>query len=440
MRRLLLLLILICARVASADLIENVAARADATQTYTLYLPSTYDAAKKYPLLLVFDPRGRGTKAAEIFRNAAEEYGWILISSNQTRSDESNEPNERALRALMPEVSRYASDPKRIYATGFSGTAILAWGVGILTGKFAGVIGVGGRYVESVPPSRFSFAHYGFAGERDFNNREMRLVEEMLDRENKVPHRFTAFDGEHRWITPELAREALGWFEVLAGNEKVKASVLAADIAAADKLRGLAALRRYRAIARTYGDESVRAKIAQLESDPAVKREREDEAKWDEYEQQYISGVFARIPSLFASLRALETPPNGSDAARKFRIAELRRHASRDGAEAATARRLLEAVYTQASFYLMRQLFDRKEYALAAALLAMASEIHPDHWDVWYNLGAAQARAGNRRHAFDALDKAIAAGFKDASQLQADEDFASLRDDKRFQETVRRLQ
>jgi hypothetical protein len=68
-------------------------------------------------------------------REAAEEHGWILISANGTRSDESMEPNERALRAIYPEAARYGADPKRLYAAGFSGTAMVAWMMGINTGS-----------------------------------------------------------------------------------------------------------------------------------------------------------------------------------------------------------------------------------------------------------------------------------------------------------------
>jgi hypothetical protein len=406
------------------QLTENVAARADATQTYTLYLPSSYAAAKKHPLLLVFDPRGRGTTAAEIFRDAAEEYGWIVISSNQTRSDGPNEPNERALRALLPETSVYASDPKRIYASGFSGTAIMAWGVGISTRRFAGVIGVGGRLEKAVPPAKFNFAHYGFAGTRDFNNREMRIIDDAL--EGVVPHRFQDFDGDHRWISPAHAREALGWFEVLAGNESVRAKVMADDIAAAEKLQGLAALRRWRAIERTYG-----VKVPEIDA----ARELADEKKWDEWEAQYYSAVFARIPALFAAIRASESPTT-ADVAQAFRTKDLRRRAERPGAEGATAKRLLEAVYGQASFYLPRIFFDRNEPALAALVLGVAAEIHADRWDAWYNLGAAHARAGNRRQALASIEKAISLGYKDGKYLAADEDFVSLRNDKRFQALV----
>lgn len=398
----------------SGQLVENVAARADATQTYALFLPASYDGTRAHPVLLVFDPRGRGTQAAKIFAGAAEEYGWIVISSNQTRSDGSHEPNERAIRALLPELGRYAVDPKRVYAAGFSGTAMMAWGVGIATGRLAGAIGVGGRFVPEVPPAKFNFAHYGFAGERDFNHREMRLVDEAL--EGRVPHRFQSFDGGHQWITPALAREALGWFEALAGNR----AALAEDLVAADALHGLAALRRYRAILRTYGDvERASGRVATLEKEASVQRELAEEKKWDAFEADYVNGVFARLPSILAQ----------DDLVKAFRVPDLRRRAARGGAEGAAARRLLEAVYGQTAFYL-------RHHARAAALLGVAVAIHPERWEAWYHLAAGHARAGKRRQSYAALEKAVAAGFRDAQQLADDQDFAALRGEKRFEEVL----
>lgn len=424
MRRLLPAVLLLLVTPLCAEVRENVAARSDPSQTYTLFLPSSYDASRRHPVLLVFDPRGRGTKAAEVFTAAAEEYGWIVISSNQTRSDGSHEPNERAVRALLPELSRYSVDGKRIYAAGFSGTAMMAWGVGIATGRLAGVIGVGGRLIPEVPPTKFNFAHYGFAGDRDFNHREMRLVDEQL--EGRGPHRFQSFDGAHEWIPAALAHEALGWFEVLAGRHVEK--VFAEDLQGAQSLRGAEALHRYREIARTYGNraESLRETIAKLESDPEVRRELADVKKWDAFEAGYVDSVFGHMPAALAS----------NDLMKAFRVRDLRRRAARSGAEAAAARRLLEAVYTQTSFYLPQQFFERREYARAVAVLQVAVDIHPDRWPAWYNLAAAQAQWGHRRQAYAALEKAIGAGFHDVNQLENDPDFASLRSDDQYQRLI----
>lgn len=446
MRRVAFLLLFATALAAAeperGKLAENIASRLDPAQTYTLYLPNTYDAMKQQPLLFVFDPRGRGTFAAEIFKDAAERYGWVVISSNQTRSDDDGAANARAVRALLPEIGRYAIHPRRVYATGFSGTAILSCAIGINTSAFAGVIGVGGRLVEHIPPAKFSFAHYGFAGDSDFNNREMRVIDELLGRERKT-HRFQEFPGEHRWFPPELAREAIEWMELLAIKAGLRprdasfiATLYAQDIAAASALTGVNALRRYREIVRTFEGlhaiDDAAAAVQRLENDPGVRRESKDIEKWDAFEERTIAQIFSQIGNTFARLRADDILPTPSVLARELRVAELQRRARRNGAEGATARRLLEALYAHTSFYMVEQLMAKREYELAAAVAGVATLIHDDRWPAWYNLAAAQARAGNRRRALESLEKAFAAGFRNREQLLADEDFASLRAEARF--------
>lgn len=435
MRRLFLLLSIAIGVHAQerGKLVEHVAAKNDPSQTYTLYLPSTYDAAKQYPVLLILDPRGRSVIAAEIFREAAEEYQWILISSNDTRSDVvSDNPNPRALNAIVPDAfDRYASDDRRIYFAGFSGTAMLSWGYAVWSGKIAGVISAGGRLVDEIPPAKFNFAYYGFAGDVDFNNREMRAIEAILDQTATRPHRFETFDGDHRWLTPALAHDALGWLEIIAMKEERRPRdaalierLYAADVAKAGT--GLSALRRYRAIARTYEGfhalDDVLATIAKLEADPLVRREEKEEAQWDAFERQYLLDVHPRAATFLAQ----------DNVAEGFRFAELKRRAKKAGAEGSTARRLLEASFTQLAFYLPTQLFALKRYDDAARSLEAALEIHEDRWPLWYNLGAAHAHRRDKRHAFDALEKAIARGFRNAKMLEEDEDFATLRGDPRF--------
>lgn len=454
MRRLLLLVFLASALLAAEPergrMIENVAARSDATQTYTLYLPPSYDAAKKHPLLFVFDPRGRGTFAAEIFRNGADRYGWILISSNQTRSDDDGKANERALAALVPEASRYAVDPRRIYAAGFSGTAILSCALGFNTGAIAGVIGTGGRLVPQMEPDDFPFAHFGAAGSRDFNNREMRAIDDRLEKAGKQ-HRYVEFEGEHRWFSSDVATEAIRWMELVAMKEHRRATdeafVTAAfteDLAQVSRLVDSGeltnALRLVRSVIRAYDGihplDEAKEVAARLAADERVRRAVADEQKWDDFEQRILSKIAQQMPALLSRLREA---PRVATALRDLEIAALRRHAEKPGAEGRAAARALESLRSLTGFYLPRELFSRHEYAVAAVMLRVATDLSPDAPSVWYNLGAALAQTGDRKGALEALEKAIEHGYRDASHLAADSDYAPLRDDERFQKIVARL-
>lgn len=169
--------------------VEGVACPSDPTQTYTLYLPSSYDAAKPSPLLFIFDPRGRGTQAAEVFKAAAERYGWIIASSNNTASDGEWEPNRRALAAMWPDVLRtYAIDKRRIYATGFSGGASVAWVLAETSKAIAGIIGVGAPNQPDAKLPAKDVAWFGIAGRSDFNFLEAKIIDARMSR-NGAAHR-----------------------------------------------------------------------------------------------------------------------------------------------------------------------------------------------------------------------------------------------------------
>ena len=158
------------AQLPTGQLIQGLQCEVDPTQTYTLYLPRDYSPERRWPGLLIFDPRGRSQQAAQIFRAAAERYGWVILSSDNTRSDGPMEPNTRALKAMWPEVhTRYAIDTQRIYAAGFSGGAMLGWALGKHTGELAGVIGSGGRLESHNLDDKISMPCFGAAGDTDFN-------------------------------------------------------------------------------------------------------------------------------------------------------------------------------------------------------------------------------------------------------------------------------
>lgn len=452
MRRLLLVILLALPLSAgeTGKLIENVAARSDPSQTYTLYLPAASDVPARRPLLLVFDPRGRGTDAASIFRDGAESHGWIVISANGTHSDAEGDGNARAIAALLHETERYSADPRRIYAAGFSGTAMLAEAVAVNTGAIAGVIAVGGRRIPQLQPRAFDFAHFGAAGRVDFNNREMREIDAALEEADR-DHRFVEFDGDHRWFDGALAHDAIRWMEIVAMRKGLRPrddafveASWSADLSLVEQLTNdgelPAALRMLDSMLRTYdglrSTEEASVRVTRLEDDRRTAIARAEERRWDEFEIRYQKEVFDPVWRLLAAIKA---PPRAAAVSRVFRTAELQRRARNSGAEARAARRLLEAVYAQTSFYLPRILTTRGEHGLAAAVLHVAAELHPQRWSTWYDLARAEARGGNRKAALTALATAVDRGFDERERLLSDEAFASMHEEEKFRAILDRL-
>src|ERR1051326_1467330 len=120
----------------------SVAVSGDPSNSYALYLPSNYSAQKHWPLLLVFDPFGRGETGVKLFHEAAEKYGLIVVGSNNSRNFQ--DPSE-AIRLLWADVKeRYAINPRRIYTAGLSGGARVAASIALACKScVAGVIANG---------------------------------------------------------------------------------------------------------------------------------------------------------------------------------------------------------------------------------------------------------------------------------------------------------
>ena len=68
-------------------IVERLPVETDPAISYAYYLPKSYSTDRKWPVLFIFDPRQRGPFAADLYREAAEEFGWVIVSSNDTRSD-----------------------------------------------------------------------------------------------------------------------------------------------------------------------------------------------------------------------------------------------------------------------------------------------------------------------------------------------------------------
>jgi predicted esterase len=198
------------------QVVERVECHAGAKQSYALYLPSTYTAEKKWPILYCLDPGARGRVPVERFAKAAQSEGFIVVGSNNSRNGPI-EPIREALGALLMDThARFSIDDDRAYAAGFSGGArvVLQWA---RNNGLAGVVAAGAGYAGPVPKET-GYRLFLAAGIDDFNYPELRGNSLDLAR-NGVEHRFAVFEGGHEWMPEATALEALEYFEGKLGTK-----------------------------------------------------------------------------------------------------------------------------------------------------------------------------------------------------------------------------
>jgi poly(3-hydroxybutyrate) depolymerase len=208
----------VCASSAAAQelqrgvVIERVQCMDDPAQSYALYLPSGYSPERKWSLVLAFHPAARGVLMVEKFKGAAEQYGYVVAASNNSR----NGPyavSSAAAQAMSTDVGRrFSVDPQRVYLAGMSGGARVAMGIALGKNNIAGVIASSGGYPDSQPRDRVTFAVFSTAGTEDFNFIEMR----RLDRQLSSAHLLAVFQGGHTLPPDDVAFDALEWMELQA--------------------------------------------------------------------------------------------------------------------------------------------------------------------------------------------------------------------------------
>lgn len=428
------------------QILDRVEIRSDPSLSYALYIPSSFRPDRQWPILYAFNVRAGGRLPAERFRAGAEKYGFLIASSNDTTSDGPTlEPNVQATRAMWADThERFPIDDKRVYAAGFSGTARFAGFLAFASpGSIAGVIASGAGFPAGRKPAPDTpFLYFGTIGDRDFNYYEVLDLDEELTGLG-LPHRVELFPGTHEWMPERLATKALGWMELQAMKAGTRAkdpalveALWSADLEQAKALEPSDVVEAHRLYAEMVQDfrglldpetlNSVAVKVSEIAASVAFKKESKLRQQRDQRDKDYI----ARAP------KALSTT-DMTQAIEALRIYELKRTAeSSNQQESLAAKRLLNTVLIQTTFYLPRMYTEQGNHDRAIFVLSIATEIVPDRPEIWYELAAAQARKGAKKKALDHLRKAVEKGWRDLPRLEAEAAFAPMRQDKGYREMV----
>ena len=438
-------------------LIDRVASVADSARSYALYLPSSYRPGGRHPILIVMDPRGRALLGMELVRSAAERFGWIAMSSYDTRSDEPTDPNGPALAAMLTDAQRQlAIDPRRVYLAGFSGTARLAWVYAFrLRGYVAGILGFGAGFPIPfelpTPLGAPAPAYFGGAGTTDFNYGDLRQLERRLAGSG-LAYRLEYFDGPHDWPPEPVVAQGIAWMELQAMRAGLRErddawidSLFRVELDSAARLeRGgydYAAWERSAALARDFAgllDVSAAggraAALADAAPVMAVRRFLDAEAV---RERDYIE----LAAEFFRETRKSPAPPRLDRAVERLQVRKLQRQAEKreDTLAAQAARRQLERLFVDAAFYEAREYLALGETSRALALLALAAEIKPRAPIVCYHRARALLQEGRAEQAVAELGCWADAVEGPLARLEQDTALARLRGRPDYEALLARL-
>jgi predicted esterase len=443
----------VAAELPRGTLIEKVTCADAPDQAYALYLPSNYTPDRRWPILYAFDARAQGRRVAELFQQAAETHGWILVSSWNTASDGPSEPNFTAIHALWADThARFAIDDTRVYAAGYSGTVRFACILALTApGTIAGIIGAGAGFPFGSPPKKDNpFAFFGTVGDRDFNYYEMNDLDAAM-RALALPHRIEHFSGLHDWPPADLAMKAVAWMELQAmksgKREKSPALIEAEWSRDREQARVQAAahpadaLHTWSAMAADYAGlrdvTEAEREAAALAASPACRKELRERDERDRRDKDLL----ARAPAILGRANPGNEPVTAARIAAELKIPELKvRAASADPEESLSAKRILNTYLGQTMFYQPQSFLEKKEYDRAVFMLSVGAEIRPEEPGPWVEIAAIHARKGKsgRKKALEALRTAADKGLADPAALER-EAFNDLRQDEEFQRIVARV-
>lgn len=416
----------------------------DASQSYELYLPSTYSIAKNYPLMVAFDAHGDGSLPVNKYKAIAEKYGYILAGSNNSKNGQSFQESAAIAENLFTDLrAKLAVDLQRFYLMGFSGGARVANGITIVNGAITGVIccGAAAPAVNSEKP-RENYYYIGIAGLRDFNYPELAHYD-MVDLAGyHVKHALLTFDGKHEWPDSTTMQQAFWWMEL---NQMRKDPKYRNDQMIQAELKPLLeqieknkkenkSYANYLLCKRTINFYENLADLSalydlwkELKNDPQVdKGLKKEEGIWQEEDKQKAFYV-----------RSLQDKDQNWW---KSEVANLNQKikTGKDQDEVHMYQRILDYLslvcYMQTTGALQQKNKAAAEYFNSLYLL-----VDPSNNEAHYLKANLNAMDGNKEAAFSALKKAIELGFKDKTRMEADSSFNTFLNDAAFQNMLQSI-
>jgi|TARA_R110000744_G_scaffold204010_2_gene322902 hypothetical protein len=197
--------------------IDSIGVKDSISESFSLYIPTSFEMDKNWPILFVFDMEGRGRQAIRMFIGAAEKQGYILAASNNVNDTLTTSQNILITGRMFNDVIKMLPVQKnRIYSAGFDSGARFASVLPIFVKGISGVISSGAVYPNmDILDTNNLFHFIGIVGKEDYAYPEMLAGSSTMGR-LKFPNQLLVFNGGHEWPNTQYLGKALEIFNLSA--------------------------------------------------------------------------------------------------------------------------------------------------------------------------------------------------------------------------------
>jgi hypothetical protein len=439
---------------ARGTVVSHVACLDDSAQSYALYLPSQYTSDRAWPIIYAFDPFARGKAAVDVYKDAAEKYGYIVVGSNNSKNGPSVAQLGAAQAVWLDTHRRFAIDKNRVYTTGLSGGARVATSFALYcyTCAVSGVVAHGAGYPtggSQKAPANDHFVYYAIVGDADLNYPEIMILRKKKD-EAGAAFKVKIYPGPHQWGPPEIVAGAVEWLELKAmqaGSEKTDSAFVhklfeATQAEASQAEQHGDALSQYYAVRSLAQDfkgledtAQFEEKLAQLKSSKALKNAERKEQSEIALQESLTSTAAAELAQFGQA-----DPDTQTGLGRHITsvMLDLRKRANSGGSDHAVYARAFSQLWIE-GLEAGQDAFRENRLSQAAAYFSLMAEASPDQAWPLLLLAEASVRAGNKKTALKAIEQAVQRGLKHAETLTQDPELQPLAKDPAFQRIVQGL-
>ncbi len=411
----------------------------DTSQSYAVFIPRKKDAGGVLPVVFFFDAHARGALPVKRYRALAEQYGFILAGSNNSKNGLQKSERNRILYKFMEDVEKRSPfDPNRIYVSGFSGGARIASGIGLSNKNIAGVIACAAGFPDQRYKPEKNFLFISIAGNKDFNHLELETLYRQLTALG-IKNVFLTFDGKHDW-PPETVMEQA--FQLLQLDAMQK-TLIPTDKKLTERFRkrtekeiGTALANRdiltaYRACKKEMRFlegltplDKCRKRLENMENNPAFNTARY-------HRQQMLTLEQNRQKEL---LRAMEVKDSTWW---KKELQKIKHNtvAQKNGELRLINHRLLSYL-SLISYLYAKQALAQNNVPETAKFLMIYRGSDPDNPEVYFMLAEYYALQGNVAKVLPMLNKAVEKGFKEPGRIKTSRYFRTFHDNPSFNKII----